>query len=131
MTYKVFMKINIDLKKFSFTLLFTKTCFIFFLSFFVPTSLHAENIADLQKNASIAYEKMMQTKQSADIAAKDAVFAEKKLASIRNKLAAAEKAAADARKKSEQAKISMAQAISRWQQATDALASEWGKTETK
>lgn len=93
--------------------------------------MHAENIATLQKNASIAYDKMMQAKQSADTLTKDTVFAEKNLASIKQKLIAAEQEAEAARKKSEQAKISMDQAINQWKQASDALANEWGKTDTK
>jgi len=125
------MKINSDFKIFNFTILFTKISFTFFLSILVPPLVHAENIANLQKNASIAYEEMMKTKQSADTLTKDAVFAEKKLASIKQKLAAAEQEAKAARKKSEQAKISMEQAISRWKQATDALANEWDQTERK
>lgn len=92
------MKINSDFKIFNFTILFTKISFTFFLSILVPPLVHAENIANLQKNASIAYEEMMKTKQSADTLTKDAVFAEKKLASIKQKLAAAEQEAKAARK---------------------------------
>jgi len=125
------MKTNSDFKIFNFTILFTRISFIFFLNILVTPFVHAENIAILQKNASIAYEEMMQTKKSADTLTKDAVFAEKKLASIKQKLASAEQQAKAARKKSEQAKISMEQAINRWKQATDALANEWDKTERK
>ncbi len=91
----------------------------------------AEAIENLQKNASNAYERMIQAKQSAETLAKDAAFAEKKLASIKQKLSAAEQEVEIARKKAEQAKISMEQATNQWKQATDTLANEWGKTERK
>lgn len=83
------------------------------------------------KNASIAYDNMMQAKQSADTLNKDAVFAEKTLSAIKQKLATAEREAEISRKKSEQARISMEQAINQWRQASDALANEWGKTDRK
>ncbi len=91
----------------------------------------ADSIELLQKNASVAYEKMMDVKQSADTAAKDAAFAEKKLASAKQKVAEAEREAEAARKKSEQAKAAAEQAINRWKQASDTLANEWGKSEVK
>ena len=91
----------------------------------------AEAIEHLQKNASNTYERMMQAKQSAETLAQDAAFAEKKVASIKQKLSATEEEAAIARKKSEQAKVLLEQATNQWKQATEALASEWGKTERK
>lgn len=108
-----------------------KTCFIFFLSLLYLPLANAENIENLQKNASIAYEQMMQTKQSAETYAQDAASAEKKLATIKQKLLIAEQEVETSRKKSEQAKILLEQAISRWKEATDSLASQWGKTERK
>ena len=131
MTSKTIMKIIPALKIFNFATLTTKICFIFFINILFLSLAHAENIKNLQKNASITYEKMMQAKQSAETLAKDAAFAEKKLASIKQKLSAGEQEAEVARKKSEQAKISMEQAINRWKQATDALANEWDKAERK
>ncbi len=125
------MKTNSDFKIFNFTILFNRISVIFFLSILAPPFVHAETIANLQKNASIAYEEMMQTKRSADTLTKDAVFAERKLTSIKQKFASAEQEAKAARKKSEQARISMEQAINRWKQATDALVNEWDKTERK
>lgn len=125
------MIITLDLKIFNPANLFTQICFIFSLSILPLTLVHAEDVENLQKNASIAYEKMTQAKQSAETLAKDAAFAEKKLTSIRQKLSAAEQDAEVARKKSEQARTLMEQAIGRWKHATDALANEWGKTERK
>ncbi len=91
----------------------------------------AENIENLQKNASATYEQMIQAKQSAETLSKDAALVEKKVTSIKQKLSAAEQEAEITRKKAEQARISMEQAIARWKQATDTLANEWGKTERK
>ena len=125
------MKISSNFRKYNLTILFIRTCFILSLNVLILPFVHAENIEDLQKNASIAYEKMMQAKQSADTLNKDAVFAEKTLAAIKQKLATAEREAETAKKKSEQAKISMEQAINQWKQASDALANEWGKSERK
>ena len=125
------MKTNFNFRKYNFTILFTKTCFIFFLNVFAQPFVYAENISKLQKNASIAYDNMMQAKQSADTLNKDAVFAEKTLSAIKQKLATAEREAEITRKKSEQARISMEQAINQWRQASDALANEWGKTDRK
>ena len=125
------MKTISDLKIFNPNALVVKICSIFFLSILSQSLTHAEGIENLQKNASIAYEKMMEAKQSAETLAKDAAFAEKQLASIKQKLSATEQEAEAARKKSEQAKILMEQATSRWKQATDVLANEWGKTERR
>lgn len=125
------MKTNFNLRKYNLNILFTKACFIFFLNIFGQSLVYAENISNLQKNASIAYDNMMQAKQSADTLNKDAVFAEKTLSAIKQKLATAEREAEIARKKSEQARISMEQAINQWRQASDALANEWGKTDRK
>lgn len=130
MTSKTAMKIP-HLKIFNSTALTIKICSVFFLSILSLSLTHAENIGNLQKNASIAYEKMMEAKQSAESLAQDAAFAEKKLASVKQKLSAAEQEAEAARKKSEQAKISMEQATNRWKQATDVLVNEWGKTERR
>lgn len=125
------MTTNSNFKIFNLNILFIRICFILFLNVLVLPLVYAENISGLQKNASIAYEKMMQAKQSAETLSKDAVFAEKQLASIKQKLAAAEQETEAARKKSEQARLSMEQAINQWKQASDALANEWGKTEGK
>lgn len=131
MTSKTIMKTISDLKKLNPKALIVKICSFFFLSILPHSFTHAESIENLQKNASIAYEKMMEAKQSAETLAKDAAFAEKQLASIKQKLSAAEQEAEVARKKSEQAKILMEQATSRWKQATDVLANEWGKAERR
>ncbi|PXX17229.1 hypothetical protein C8R27_104120 [Nitrosomonas ureae] len=125
------MKINSNLKPFN-----SLRELIFFLILILYTSASppyakAEDIENLQKNASITYEKMMQAKQNAETFTKDLTFAEKKLATAKQKLAEAEKAVETAKKKSEQARISMEKAIKQWKQASDALANEWGKTEVK
>lgn len=130
MISRVIMKTISDLKIFS-SNLFSRTVVIFFLSILHLPLATAENIQSLQQNASVAYEQMMRAKQSAETLAKDTAFAEKKLASIQQKLSVAEREVEITRKKTEQAKVLLEQAISRWKQATDALASEWGKTERK
>ena len=106
--------------------------FISFLLIVLSTRFAcADTIELLQKNASVAYEKMMDAKQNADTAAKDAAFAEKKLASAKQKMVEAEREAEAARKKSDQAKIAAEQATNRWKQASDTLANEWGTSEVK
>jgi hypothetical protein len=111
--------------------LFIKTYFILSLSILYVPLVKAEAIESLQKNASTAYERMIQAKRSAEMLVKDAAFAEKKLASIKQKLSAAEQEAEITRKKAEQAKISMEQATNQWKEASDILANEWRKTERK
>lgn len=111
--------------------LFISTCFALLLGIVYMPLAHAEAIAHLQKNASNAYERMLQAQQSAETLAKDVAFAEKKVTSIKQKLSAAEEEAAIARKKSEQANALREQATNQWKQATDTLANEWGKTERK
>ena len=101
------------------------------LSVLIASFAHAETIELLQKNASVAYEKMMEAKQTAESLAKDATFAEKKLVSAKQKMMEAEREAETAKRKSEQAKIAMEQAINRWKQASDTLANEWGTSEIK
>lgn len=86
-----------------------------------------ERVEHLQKAASIAYEKMMKTKQVAENSAKDAAFAEKKMQSLKQKLIAAEQQYDSAKKKSDQAKLSFENATAQWKQASDALATEWNK----
>lgn len=86
-----------------------------------------ERIEHLQKVASIAYDKMMQAKQSAENATKDAAFAEKKFAALKQKLATAEQEYASAKKKSDQAKVSFEHATRQWKEASDTLALEWNK----
>lgn len=117
------MIINFNLKPLKLT--------ICLLSTLITSFAHAETIELLQKNASVAYEKMMETRQAAESSAKDATFAEKKLASAKQKMIEAEREAETARRKSEQAKIAMEQATNRWKQASDTLANEWGKSEVK
>ncbi len=111
--------------------LFINVCFALLPSIAYMPLANAEAVANLQKNASNAYERMLQAQQSAELAAKDAAFAEKKATSIKQKLSAAEEEAAIARKKSEQANALLEQATNQWKQATDTLANEWGKTERK
>ncbi|NBQ68342.1 MAG: hypothetical protein EBU46_05710 [Nitrosomonadaceae bacterium] len=101
------------------------------LSVLIFSFTYAETIELLQKNASVAYEKMMEAKQTAESLAKDATFAEKKLVSAKQKMMEAEREAETAKRKSEQAKIAMEQAINRWKQASDTLANEWGTSEVK
>jgi len=124
------MKINSNPKRFN-----PLRGFILFSTLILNASVSpyaaAGNIENLQKNASVAYDKMMQARQNAETLTKDLTFAEKKLATAKQKLAEAEQAAEMARKKSEQAKISMEKAVRQWQEASDALANEWGKTEVK
>lgn len=86
-----------------------------------------ERAEHLQKAASIAYEKMMQTKQVAENSSKDAAFAERKLQSLKQKLTVAEQEYESAKKKSDQAKLSFENATAQWKQASDALATEWNK----
>lgn len=90
----------------------------------------AQDIELLQKNASVAYEKMMQAKQSADNLSRDAISAEK-LAEIKEKLTAAEQEVVGSKRKSDEAKIAYDHAQEQWKKATDALANEWGKSEIK
>jgi len=106
-----------------------KLFFILFLSFFWQPLVNAETIENLQKNASVAYEQMIQAKRSAETLAKDAAFAEKQLNSMKQKVTTVEREVEISRKKSEDAKISLEQATNRWKQATDALANEWEKAE--
>lgn len=107
-----------------------KICLALFLSALFVNAC-AEAIKDLQKNASITYEQMIQAKRSAEDLAKDAAFAEKRLASIKQKLSEAEQELEITKKSAEQARILMEQAIKRWRQASDTLANEWGKGEIK
>lgn len=125
------MKIKFNPKLFNSMRFFRKTNALLLLSVLFLPSAHAETIENLQKNASMAYEKMMQAKQTAETLAKDATFAERKLATARQKLAEAKREAETARKKSEQAKIAMEQSANQWKQASDVLANEWGKSEVK
>lgn len=97
----------------------------------VFTTAAAQDIELLQKNASVAYEKMMQAKQSADNLSRDAISAEKKLAEIKEKLTAAEQEVVGSKRKSDEAKIAYDHAQEQWKKATDALANEWGKSEIK
>ena len=124
------MKINSNLKPFN-SLCELILFFILILCTSVSSHAKAENIENLQKNASITYEKMMQAKQNAETFTKDLTFAEKKLTIAKQKLAEAEQAVETAKKKSEQARISVEKAVSQWKQASDALANEWGRTEVK
>lgn len=91
----------------------------------------AQDIEQLQKNASITYEKMMQVKQSAENLERDFISAERKLTAAKEKLATAEREAASAKNKSDQAKAIFEQAVNHWKQASDDLANEWGKSEVK
>lgn len=125
------MKIKFNPKLFNPMRFFHKTNALLLLSVLFLLPAHAETIENLQKNASMAYEKMMQAKQTAETLAKDVTFSERKLATARQKLAEAEREAETARKKSEQAKIAMEQSANQWKQASDALANEWGKSEVK
>lgn len=109
----------------------SKIFLVLFLNTLYQPLASAEAIDNLQKNASIAYEQMIQAKRSAETLAKDAAFAEKQLTSIKQKLTAAEREVEITRKKSDDAKISAEQATNRWKQATDALADAWEKAEKK
>jgi hypothetical protein len=128
---KAIMNINFNPELSNPVYFFRKTSTLLLLSALFLAPVHAETIENLQKNASMAYEKMMQAKQTADTLAKDATFAERKLAVARQKLTEAEREAETARRKSEQAKIAMEQAANRWKQASDVLANEWGKSEVQ
>ena len=92
-----------------------------------PAYADNESIKHLQKTASIAYYKMIQAKQSADNTSKDAAFAEKKLESLKRKLAVAEQEYTSIRKKLDQAGLTLERATQQWKQASDALALEWNK----
>ncbi len=91
----------------------------------------ADTIELLQKNASIAYEKMMDAKKSADALAKDAALALRKVDTAKQKLTEAEQEAEAAKIRSERARMAAQQATDQWKQATDALANEWGNSEVK
>ena len=105
------------------------TMLLLLVSWVLPAQ--ADTIELLQKNASIAYEKMMEARKSADALAKDAALAERKLATAKQKLAEAEQEAEAAKTRSERARMAAQQAANQWKQATDALASEWGNSEVK
>lgn len=124
-------KTILSIKIFNHLILAFCICFIFFLGAWHPSVVKAEAIEKLQYNASAAYEKMMEAKNSAETLTKDVVLAEKKLASVKQKLSAAEEEVEIAKRKAEQAKTSMEQATHQWKQATDTLANEWGKSEIK
>lgn len=128
---KAIMKIKFNPRLSNSLCFFRKTGTLLILSVLFLPPVHAETIENLQKNASMAYEKMMQARQTAETLAKDATFAERKLAVAKQKLAEAEREAEAARRKSEQAKIAMEQAANRWKQASDVLANEWGKSEVQ
>ncbi|UJP06063.1 MAG: hypothetical protein LZF61_03560 [Nitrosomonas sp.] len=104
---------------------------IIIAAYTASTSAHAGNdrIEPLQKAASAAYEKMMQEKNIAENAAKDAAFAKKKFESLKQKLNATEQEYISAERKSEQAKRTFEQAAQQWQQASDTLSLEWNKTQ--
>ena len=87
-----------------------------------------ERVEHLQKAASTAYEKMMQTKQVAENSAKDAASAEKKLQSLKQKLTVAEQEYESAKKKSDLAKLSFENATAQWKQASDTLSTEWNRS---
>lgn len=105
------------------------TMLLLLVSWVLPAQ--ADTIELLQKNASIAYEKMMEARKSADALAKDAALAERKLATAKQKLAEAEQEAEAAKTRSERARMAAQQAANQWKQATDALAGEWGNSEVK
>jgi len=91
----------------------------------------AQNVELLQKNASVAYEAMMQAKKNSENLIQDAISAENKLVAAKDKFTAAEQEAIGARRKSDEAKIAYDHAQEQWKKATDALANEWGKSEIK
>lgn len=125
------MKMNRHTQPFPFNRLrFTSFTMLLLLVSWV-LSAQADTIELLQKNASIAYEKMMEARKSADALTKDAALAERKLATAKQKLAEAEQEAKAAKTRSERARMAAQQAANQWKQATDALASEWGNSEVK
>ena len=83
------MKTIFVLKTFNSIKYLTGIRFVVFLSTLYLPLASAENIQNLQQNASTTYEQMIQAKQLAENLAKDAAFAEKKLASVKQKLATA------------------------------------------
>ncbi len=91
----------------------------------------AQNVELLQKNASVAYEAMMQAKKNSENLTQDAISAENRLVAAKDKFTAAEQEAIGARRKSDEAKIAYDHAQEQWKKATDALANEWGKSEIK
>ena len=109
-----------------------EACAIAVLLYFSATMFaYADNehIKQLQKNASTAYEKMMETKQNADTLAKDAAFAERKVTSIKQKLTAAEQDYATAKTKAEQARAAFEKATQQWNAASGVLATEWNNNQ--
>jgi len=99
--------------------------------FACPLTVTAQNIELLQKNASVAYEAMMQAKRNAENLTQDAISAENKLAAAKDKFTATEREAVGARRKSDEAKIAYDHAQEQWKKATETLSNEWGKSETK
>lgn len=105
---------------------------IFLIAVFAcPLTVTAQNVQLLQKNASVAYEAMMQAKKNAENLTQDAISAENKLVAAKDKFTAAEQEAIGARRKSDEAKIAYDHAQEEWKKATEALSSEWGKSEIK
>ena len=109
----------------------TATCLLLYLSVLYSSTIMAESIEILQKNASKTYDQMIQAKQNAENLNKDVAFAEKKLNAIKEKLSTAEQDLETTKKKAEQAKLTFQQATEKWKQASDILANEWGSSEIK
>lgn len=105
---------------------------ILFLSFSVLSiSAGADKIQHLQQRTSFAYEQMMQAKLEAELLTKDIAIAEKKLASLKQKLSEAEQEVGTIKRKSAQANARVEQATSKWRQESDTLENEWRQTERK
>ncbi len=109
----------------------TAACLLLDLSVLYSSTIMAESIEILQKNASKAYDQMVQAKQNAENLNKDVAFAEKKLNAIKEKLSTAEQDLEATKKKAEQAKLTFQQTTEKWKQASDILANEWGSSEIK
>ena len=89
----------------------------------------AEDIQNLQQQASFAYEQMMDAKRKAEVLSNDASDAEKRQQQIQEDLIAATEAAKAARQRSNDFNLVFDQAMIRWKETSEELAREWGKTE--
>jgi uncharacterized protein (DUF3084 family) len=87
-----------------------------------------ERIEELQQRANFAYEQMMEAKDKAEMVNMEKTDAEKALQRVKKSLERAEQEAEIARKKSQAADSALKQAQQQWNEASDALATEWRRS---
>lgn len=106
---------------------------IFFLCNVLSSSIViAEGkIEELQQRANFAYEQMMEAKYKAEMVGMEKADAEKALQRVKKSLERAAQEAEIARKKSEEADSALKQAQQEWNEASDALATEWRRSRKK